>query len=277
MKTTPCFILFCCVFFLVKSVHSQSLRNAVSAPYPGLTAYSVNQVDALSFTANQAALAFVPHASLGVYGEQRYLLNGLNTYTATAAMLTRLGNIGININYSGLKNFNEMQAGIAYARKLGSNVALGVQFNYYTYRIPGYYSAFTVNAEGGILVKLADQLYGGVHIYNPVPSALKNTEDEKLAKRFSAGFGYDASDNFYAVIELLKEENKTVTVVAGFQYHFSKRFFMRAGLTTATSSPFFGAGLYWKRLRIDVAAGYHPQLGVSPATMMLADFGKIHE
>ena len=59
------------------------------------------------------------------------MLKETSVYTLGAAVPTRLGNIGIQLNYAGFKNFRENKIGLAYARKLGKLVDVGGQCNYY--------------------------------------------------------------------------------------------------------------------------------------------------
>jgi hypothetical protein len=257
---------------LINSIMAQSVRYSIALPYVGLSAYSTQQTDPLSFTANQAALAKVKQAGVGVYGEQRFLLAATNSYALATALPTKLGNFGIQLNYAGFKNFNENKIGLAYARSLGDKVDVGVQFNYYSYRISSYGSASSINFEVGAIIHFTDKLNGGIHIYNPVGGKLSNTDNEKLAAAYKIGLGYDASENFFIGGEIIKEEDKPVNVVAGIQYHFAKQFFARAGFVSGSSTPFAGAGIGWKNMRLDVSGSYHPQLGFSPGILFIANF-----
>ena len=67
----------------------------------------------------------------------------------------------------------------------------------------------------------------------------------------------------------MKEENKRAGVNAVFQYELVKQLLIRAGINTVNTQPFAGVGLHFGQFRIDVATAYHPQLGVSPAVMIL--------
>ena len=241
-------------------------------PYTSLGAYSTKQADVFSFGNNQAALASVKTTSVGIYGERRFLLSETSLYSLAAAIPTSLGNFGLQLNYSGFKNFNESKIGLAYSRSLGSKLDIGVQFNYYGYRIPTYGNASTINFEAGAIVHFSEKLSGGIHIYNPVAGKLGKSSDEKLAAAYKLGLGYDASDNFYVSAEIIKEEDKPVNVTGGIQYHFKKQFFVRAGFVSETTSGFGGVGIAWKNLRLDIAANYHPQLGFSPGLLLIANF-----
>ena len=252
---------------------AQALRYNISMPYLTLSAYSTKQNDAFSFTGNQAALAQSTAAGAGVYGERRFLIEGNNVYGLAGVFPTKLGNFGVQVNYSGFENFNEQKAGLAYARSLGSKVDIGVQFNYYGYKIPAYNNASAINFEGGAIVHFTDKLNAGIHFYNPVGGKLgKGDDDEKLASAYKLGFGYDASENFYFSTELQKEEDEPINVTGGVQYRFKKQFFARAGFRSDNNTGFGGLGFFYRGLRIDVAASYHAQLGVSPGILLLYNF-----
>ena len=275
MKTKLSLLLICIINF--KSVTAQSLRYTLAQPYISLSAYSLQQNDPLSFTGNQAALAQVKNTGFGIFGERRFMLSETSSYTVAASLPTRLGNFGIQLNYAGFKNFSENKIGLAYARKLGKLVDVGIQFNYYGYRIPAYGNASNINFEIGAMLHVTAKLNAGIHIYNPVGGKLGastslSTDQEKIASAYKFGLGYDASENFFISSEIIKEEDKAVNVVAGLQYHFAKQFFAKAGFISESGTPYAGAGVGWKNLRLDVSSSYHPQLGFSPGILLIMNF-----
>ncbi|WP_315821122.1 hypothetical protein [Paraflavitalea speifideaquila] len=69
--------------------------------------------------------------------------------------------------------------------------------------------------------------------------------------------------------DIIKAEEKPVTVQAGLQYILDNRFFMRAGIATHTTTPWLGIGWCWKNIRADITGSYHPQLGISPGLMLI--------
>lgn len=271
-------ILFIAVnYFAVNLLPAQSLRYTLAQPYISLSAYSQQQIDPLSFTGNQAALASVKNAGVGVYGERRFMLSETSVYTVAGSIPTKLGNFGVMANYAGFKNFNESKIGLAYARKLGKFLDIGVQFNYYGYRIPTYGNASAINFEIGAMMHLTDKLNAGVHVYNPVGGKLGKSGDEKLASSYKAGLGYDASDRFFISAEIVKEEDKAINVIAGLQYQFAKQFFAKAGFISESTTAYAGAGVAWKNLRLDLSSSYHPQLGFSPGILLVMNFKKSAE
>jgi len=264
------FLVFLSVF-LFALINAQSLQKPVSTANIGLTAYSQHQKDVFSFSSNQAALAQIKGSAFGVFSERRFSLVETTFFSAIAAFPTKQGNFGLQADYFGYKNFNETQVGIAYARNVGKKLDLGIKFNYYSFRIPGYQNAGAVNFEAGAIAHLTEQVHVGIHFYNPVGAKFSKTANEKLPAIFKFGIGYDASENFFIGAEIIKEESLPVNVAAGMQYNFEKQFFAKAGIQTENSSPYFGAGIFMKNFRLDVSAAFHPQLGVTPGIQLIFD------
>ena len=257
---------------LSEAAVSQSFRQPISSIYLGLGAYSTQHTDVFSFTNNQGALAQLKDAAAGVYGERRFLLQATSMYSAVVAIPSNMGNFGLDLCYAGYKSFNESQVGLAYARSLGSKVDIGIQFNYYNYRVPSYSNASTVNFEVGAMVHLTNQLNLGIHAYNPAGGKFSKT-DEKLTAAYKMGIGYDVSDEFFVAAEIVKEEDYPVNLNAGVQYRFMKQFFARIGVSSGSSIGYAGAGISWNHIRLDISGSYHPQLGFSPGLLLTMDFG----
>jgi hypothetical protein len=254
------------------NAEAQTLRRPLAANYTSIGAYSLNYADVFSFTANQASLAQLKNNSAGVYGERRFLLSELNNYTAAIGLQTHSGNFGIKANYSGFSDYNETQIGLAYARKLGSKVDVGAQFNYNGIRINSYGSATAINFELGTILHVTDKLHAGIHVANPVGGKFGKEQEEKLSSVYTVGLGYEASEKFFISTEIEKEENQPVNVNVGFQYKFIPQLLVRAGMSSATSSAWVGLGLTIKSFRIDITTTYYQQLGITPGLLLLFNF-----
>jgi len=247
----------------------QTVRTPVSSSYIGLGAYSNNHLDVFSFHINQAALAKLKTVSAGIHGEKRFLLDELGLYDAALTLPTSSGNFGLDMRYYGFSQSNESQIGLAYARSLGRKVDVGLQFNYYNIRIAGYGNAAAINFEIGTIFHLTDNLNAGLHVYNPVGGSLGKNSEEKLASVYSMGIGYEGSEKFVASVEIEKEEGKPVNIITGIQYKFLPQLLSRIGISTATSSLYFGIGFILKSMRLDVTSSYHPQLGITPGLLLI--------
>jgi len=161
------FLISALSFFSIL-LKAQILRRPVAAVYTGIGAYSIRHTDVFSFTANQASLAQLKNTSAAVYGERRFMLGELANYTAVAGITTASGNFGLKGNYAGFSDYNETQIGLAYARKLGSKLNIGAQFNYNGIRIAGYGNASAISFELGAIMHVSEKLHTGVQVTNPV-------------------------------------------------------------------------------------------------------------
>jgi hypothetical protein len=264
-------LLFLFIHFII---NGQTVRRPVAAVYAGLGAYSINHTDVFSFVNNQASLAQMKNASVGVYGERRFMLDELSLYQLAVAVPTNSGNFGVKAGYYGFSDYNESQIGLAYARKLGSKMDIGVQFNYNGILVSGYGNSSAINFEIGTVFHLTDKLNAGVHAYNPVGGKYGKNSEEKLASIYTIGLGYEASPKFFVSAEIEKEENQPVNVNAGMQYKFLPQLMARVGIATNTSNAYAGIGLFLKTFRLDAVASYHPQLGVTPGLMFIYNFQK---
>ena len=263
------FLIF--IFLIHSTIYlsCQVTRRPVASPYLGLGAYSITHADVFSFTNNQASLAQLKTLSAGLYGERRFLLSELNYYSAAVDLPTSSGNFGLQASYFGFSDYNESQLGIAYGRKLGNKVDVGVEFDYNSLQIAGYGNTSAINFQIGTVMHLSEKLHAGFHAYNPVGGKFGNDKQEKLASVYTAGMGYEVSDKFFISAEIQKEENKTVNVNAGLQYKFLPQLLFRGGFSSATSVLYGGIGLGLKTFRLDLTVSHHPQLGISPGLLLL--------
>lgn len=264
---------------ICSALHSygQSSHIPVSYAYTGISAYSQHSADAFSFLSNQAALAQLKNAEAGVFAEKRFLLDELSAYTAAVALPTASGNFGLKTNYYGNTDYNESVVGLAYGRNLGNKMDVGIQFNYNRILAAGYGSANVISAEVGTIIHVSEQLHTGIHINNPVAMKFGKNNEEKLPSVYSFGIGYEPSDKALLNLEIVKQEDEPVNINAGFQYKPAEQILVRAGISSATSRVWLGAGVLLKNFRIDVMSSYHSQLGLSPGILFLMNFKKKQE
>jgi len=259
------------VVFTGYSLHAQITRSPLSTLYTGIGTYSKKFTDAFSGAANQAALAFTQIPTAGVYGERRFMLAALSNYSAAVSLPVKSGGAGLSLHYFGAGGFITSQLGLAYGRKLSENAGIGAQINYNSMQVPGYGSAGTVNFELGTLWHIREKLHLGMHVYNPIGGKFGKGSMEKLASVYTLGAGYDASDDFFIGATLVKEEDQTLNLQLGLQYLFAKQLVARAGISNTGSNCFAGLGIKWKTYRVDLATAWHPQLGFTPALLLLFD------
>lgn len=250
------------------SVNAQTVRNALTVPYTGLSAYSSKHTDAFAFITNQAALASIPHFTAGLYSERRFLLQELSIYQLAITLPTTSGSFGICGTYMGFIEQNESKVGLAYGRKLNNWLSAGVQFNYHTLHTARYNNASTVSVEAAVLIALSDQLHMGLQINNPSKAKIGKGNIERLPMIYSVGLGYEPSTTVLLTATAEKAERHPLNIKTGLQYKLNDRVAGRAGVETATTSCYMGLGIWLRNIRLDAAATIHPQLGITPGLML---------
>jgi Type IX secretion system membrane protein PorP/SprF len=254
---------------IVVIAEAQVTRTPATVGYTEFGAYSTRYTDAFAFTGNQAALAHIQKPTAGVYSERRFMLQELSLYQLTFALPTSTGNFGLATTYFGRPEYNETEFSLAYGRKLSDKISIGTQFNYYNIIIAGYGKAAAVNVEAGMLFKMTDQLNAGFHLYNPTKSKIGKQESERLPFIYEAGLGYEATENFFITATIEKAEHKPINIKTGMQFKVDDKLLARGGIETANSGVFFGAGVFLNSFRLDVLASVHPQLGFTPALLLI--------
>lgn len=231
-------------------------------------AYSREFQDAFSIHANIGALSTVEDFSVAVYGERRFMLQATGFYTAIATLPTATGNFAVQADHSGYSNYSESQLGLGYGLALNKNLGIGAKFNYYHLRIPSYHSASAVTFELGSVLRISDQLFTGVSVYNPFRSPLGKNTGERIASVYKAGIGYQWSPLFLTQLEVIKESDQVTNIHLGIQYKPIDQVWVRAGVQTDPGSVYFGVGYLYLDFRMDLSVSLHQQLGATPGLQL---------
>ncbi len=261
-----CFIL---LPVLVRPCIAQMLRSSLPVSYTTVGTYSRHFTGVFSFTGNQASLAGVKNIAAGMYSEKRFMLRELKAVSAAISFPCWQGGSGVAVDYTGFTNYNESHAGIAYGRSLGPKVDLGIQFNYNHINLAGYGSAGATSFEIGTIFHLTNKIHAGCHVYNPVGGKFGKNSGEELSSIYAFGLGYEASEKLFVGLEIIKEENQPVNINVCMHYAFEKQFFIRGGISSAVGNYFAGAGISLKNLRLEMAADWHPQAGLTPSLLLI--------
>ncbi|HEX5654675.1 MAG TPA: hypothetical protein VFX58_16475 [Chitinophagaceae bacterium] len=232
-------------------------------------AYSKQQADIFSFTINKASLARLKSPSAAVYTERRFMMAELNSFSAAAGIPTKHGNAALEIVYDGFAYYHKSRAGLAYARALGNKIDLGIQFNYYGVKIPGYGSATAVGVDLGILIHHSDKLHTGFSVENPMGGRLGKETGEKIPALYTMGIGYEASAKVLGTVEIIKQEEQPLTVIGAMKYQILPFVWARVGVNSYTSSGWLASGLSWRTLKVEIMTAYHPYLGVTPGLLIV--------
>ncbi len=254
-----------CIFFATLPLFAQNgTPNVAGARGLAMGDASVTFRDINSAFSNQAGLAFLDGMSFTAFGEQRFLLAELGSYSAALAYPTNSGTFGLALNYFGYENFNEQKIGLAYARKLFEGVAIGAQVDYLGTRIPEYGSTGKVTFELGVQADLLENFIVGAHIFSPIRTQLTDDEIDVIPTQLNVGIAYLPTEKVTLIAELEKDFDYTASFKGGIEYQLVDELSLRVGVGTNPTQNGFGIGIHLGNLDIDIAAAYHQMLGFTP-------------
>ncbi len=175
-------------------------------------------------------------------------------------MPSRAGNLAVQGFLTGFNGYRLSGVSMAAGRKLGSKASLGVRVNYQHLGIAGYGTVSAISADAGLILLLSEKLHFGLQLLNLPGSAVQ--AGLYMPGIYSAGIGYDQSDQLYISVEAVKEQLHTLNAILGLQYKPVPQLLVRLSIQASEPSFVFGAGYTKDRLRFDVYSSYHLRLGI---------------
>ncbi|ASZ14607.1 hypothetical protein CK934_28465 [Chitinophaga sp. MD30] len=239
-----------------------------AAKYQTTGTYSLHFQHAFTPQQNQAALAHITTITAGIHAERRFMINAMNTYTATVAVPISTGTFGLTAQQYGFTAYKEQKIALAYGRRLGTKISIGLQLDYLSRSIPTYGAASTVTAEAGILFHINNSWHAGLHTINPAAQQIGATR-EPLPSIWSAGIGYEASRNCLLSAEVVKEQTQPLNARAMLEYRIVQPLAIMLGISTTPQLNTAAVDCSWESLRLRISASYHPILGITPGLTII--------
>ena len=255
------------IFFYVTTANAgnDNLPGGGRAAAMGGTGVAVQ--DIWSAVNNQSGLAFLENISVGVFSEQRFLLEELgNRGIAIAVPVKKIGVFSVQHSQFGYSLYRESKTGLTFSRKFGDKFSAAMQIDYLSTMIgEGYGNKNSFAVEAGVTAKLTEELTIGSHIYNPTRNSLAEFEDERIPTIIRFGLSYIFSKQLMVTVESEKDIEEDNTIRAGLEYKVVEQLYLRGGIATNPTYGTFGVGWNLKDFQLDIAAGFHQTLGVTPS------------
>jgi hypothetical protein len=224
--------------------------------------YSKNHQRLFSALQNQAGLSWIKNTTIGVRTDRRFMLNALSMHTAAIAIPTHSGTFAGVLQQMGFSEYHEQLFGLAYSHAMGEKCSAGVQFNYHHTTTAGYDGTSTFTADVGGLFQLTSQLMAGVHAENVMNAGM-------IPVIYTAGLGYEASDNFLLGTLLEQQDGFSPAVKVMCEYALIPQCIMELNWGSDPMQRSMSVAFLVNKLYIKVYAAHHPQLGFSPGTMLV--------
>lgn len=221
--------------------------------------------DIWSLNANPAGITSqkTPIAALNY---ARYLFGDELSEQSFAFVLPFNNNFaGVSINRYGISEFNEIKAGFGLAKSFGEDLSIGVKANIHQIKITNYGNATTFSVDAGVNYALSKQIGLGLYVNNPSSQAYKATNAETyIPTSVHLGATYTPSNKLILAATVSKDFERKFDVGVGVDYKFYELLSLRGGLSAKPFKQYFGIGLNYQKLIMDIAVESHPQIGYTP-------------
>jgi hypothetical protein len=253
------------------SAHAQTLAALQGdARAVGLGGATTALRDALGGHANPAAAATFQRRAVGLYVRQAYGLSALRTGAAYYVESRPWGALTAGASTFGFDDYRELHATLGYARGL----ALGTSRRFYVGGYARFYS--TSIARYGNAQALTVALGGLVQVVSAVDLGFTATniggtglaEGVSLPRTLALGVSYRPLDAAQVLVDVFKDIDFPVSVRAGIEAYPVDALALRVGVASQPIRFAAGAGVRLGRLRADVAAERHQELGWSPTVAL---------
>lgn len=214
---------------------------------------------------NPAKLNTLSRPTLYLDYESRFLVGGLSRILVGFSFPNRYINGAILFNYRGVGRYNEWMLSLNVDRQLASWVRLGVRVDYCSLSVSGDQGNMGVfTMEIGAQFAPIKNWEIAFRIANPVLSYVQKDEQRLyLPTLFSLGSSYQPFRSLMLYIQIDKELRSPFVGRVGVSYAFWKGFIVRAGVSGPPFQPSFGVGWHYRRIVLESAFVYHPELGIS--------------
>jgi hypothetical protein len=256
---------FLCILLIIfnAELSAQSgMSQMTGARYNGLAGNGETFQDANALLTNQAGIAFLEKQSLIMAFERQFWLESLSQVSLGFAQPVKNGAFALQLKYYGNEYYQEGKVGIAYARKLAENFAMGAQINYIFIQVEEGGSEGVFTFEGGIQGKILPFMTLGFHVFSPVAVSFSN--GYRMPTILRLGSNFELSDNVSVYLGVEKDISFRENYRFGIEYKIIGQVYARCGIQTRPQSVSFGFGLpVLRALNMDFSSSWNQTLGLS--------------
>ena len=172
---------------------------------------------------------------------------------------------GLSINRYGISELSEIKAALGLAKKFGEDLSIGVKANVHQIKITNYGNATTFSVDAGVNYTVSNQIGLGLYVNNPSSQKYKTTNVQTyIPTTLNFGAIYTPSNKLILAATIAKDFERKFDVSVGVDYKFYELLSLRGGLSAKPFKQYFGIGLNYQKLMVDIAVESHPQIGYTP-------------
>jgi hypothetical protein len=228
---------------------------------------SIAMGGATSAMFNPAMIALREERSIRINYFNRYAMKELATINGSIYLPDNTLSTGVDISSFGYDAYRENLFRLLTAKRLNERWTVGVSIQYALLQTELFEEQpAQLAADAGVTFAPVDNLLTTLSIIN-FPSASFGHEGlqrmEFMYYMIQAGFQWEVINSMFISATLSTGEDNGAGGSMGIEYVAFDAFSIRAGVKTSPMLPSFGCGYRFAGFSADVAAVYHPVLGVS--------------
>ncbi len=272
----PCYCLVFLLFTYAGSVlHAQRFSANHGAHTLAMGGSAVALQGAFSAVNNQAGLAEQENLLVGVSFHYLYHTIEMSERAAFLAVPSRYGVWFGSVSDYGFSEYRETKLGLGFSRQFGELFSMALQFDYLSILFsPEQGAEASYTFEGGVIFSLVEDLDLGMHVFNPLGSAIKAAYHAvEVPAVVRLGLAYQLEESLLLHTELEVVAGQSYSPQFGVEYKTGSTLSLRAGVAGRPFIYSFGCGVTRGMVTLDAAAYFHRDLGFSSAMSILLTFG----
>src|SRR5690606_18647328 len=194
-----------------------------------------------------------------------FFSDDVTTQAALLGVPTRLGCFGLALNRFGLKAaYSDLKASVAFAKRLGPQLALGLSASYHQLHIPSYINVSALSVDVGMQYRFPKGPMIGLQYTNVGKATYRQAVYGTIPAYVKVGVSYPWPQ---LVVTAEMEYRLTHHVLGGnfgVEYTIADLLYLRGGVSVNPLRQHAGFGLRWQHFTLDAAATFHPRLGIAP-------------
>ncbi|MBK6986968.1 MAG: TonB-dependent receptor [Bacteroidetes bacterium] len=223
-----------------------------------------------NFSENLASMANSTFNGFSLTHQFNYFVKDLSISTLQFAhSINDNSFIQSSIDYSGNKNYNEINFQLSYGKKIGDKINGGISLQYHQQQFSdNNYSNFpSATATVYLFAKATDKIHFGCLVDNPTRVKLKNQQN--LPSTIIGGISYLPTDKTKIALVAIQQNGNEMSYSVGIEYLFLKEFELRFSYQNKVESLAAGFSLLVKDYRIEFAFHTQQPIGNSSCFSLL--------
>ena len=209
---------------------------------------------------NPGGLARNNEFQLATGFDNRFGISELNTGSLAASIPVEFGVIGLGVSRFGGKLFNQQILGVSFANKLGI-VSIGGRFDWFQTHIEGFGTGNSLIFSLGGIIDLAPTFSMGATISNLNRARIGSNGAQRIPTGITFGLNYTPIEQVGFFAEVEKDILINPVFKLGIEYQLGKWVTLRTGANSNPSRLFYGLGINYGKLGIDLGFGQVNPLG----------------